>query len=147
MKQDKKAFTHRNVVNLVIVPEFDTFSRNLNTKFSLSNSLFGAVKLTKNADLNKYKFSGYSSGFNARSQFLLPFGKWNKNVVIRGADNSLSRHTDNNKKNILLLGERPTDGLEVTAITAEARYFVNISESRRKTCFTLHYNTANSFLC
>ena len=28
--------------------------------------LFGAVKLTKNADVNKYKFSGYGSGFDSR---------------------------------------------------------------------------------
>ena len=97
LKQDKEAFTHRNVVNLVIVPELDTFSRDLNTKFSLGNCLFGAVNLTKNADPNKYEYSGYGIGFNARSKFSLSFSEWNIYVVIPSVDNSLSRHTDNKK--------------------------------------------------
>ena len=29
------------------------------------NSLFGAIKLTKNADFDKYKYSGYGIGFDA----------------------------------------------------------------------------------
>ena len=28
--------------------------------FTLGNSLFGAVKLTKNADFDKHKYSGYA---------------------------------------------------------------------------------------
>ena len=75
LKQDKEAFTHRNVVNLVFVPELDTLSRDLNTKFSLGNCLFGAVNLTKNADPNKYEYSGHGIGFNARSKFSLPFSE------------------------------------------------------------------------
>ena len=31
--------------------------RNLNTDFTLCNCLFGSVKLTKNVDLDKYKYS------------------------------------------------------------------------------------------
>ena len=30
--------------------------------FTLENSLFGAVKVTKNADFDKYKYSGYDIG-------------------------------------------------------------------------------------
>ena len=30
--------------------------------FTLVNSLFGTVKLTKNADIDKYSYSGYSIG-------------------------------------------------------------------------------------
>ena len=33
--------------------------RNLNTDFTLNNCLFGSVRLTKNADPDKYKYSGY----------------------------------------------------------------------------------------
>ena len=46
--------------------------RNLNTDFALGNCLFGSVKLTKNADLDKYKYSGYGIGFDSRSEFSLP---------------------------------------------------------------------------
>ena len=35
-------------------------------KISLNNCLFGSVKLTKNADLDKYKYSCYSIGFDSR---------------------------------------------------------------------------------
>ena len=43
--------------------------RDLNTDFTLRSCLFGPVKLTKNADLAKYKYSGYGIGFNSRSEF------------------------------------------------------------------------------
>ena len=39
---------------------------------TLGNSLFVAVKLTKNADPDKYKYSGYGIGFDANESFLLP---------------------------------------------------------------------------
>ena len=40
-----------------------------NTYFPLSNCLFGSVKLTKNADLNRYTYTGYSIGFDSCSEF------------------------------------------------------------------------------
>ena len=42
--------------------------------FTLGNSLFGAVKLTKNADFDKYKYSGYGIGFDAHGNFSLSDG-------------------------------------------------------------------------
>ena len=44
--------------------------RNLNTDFTLDNWLFGSVKLTENADPDKYKYSGCGIGFDSRSKFL-----------------------------------------------------------------------------
>ena len=72
LKQDKASFIHRNMVNLLIVYELDTCSRGLNTKFTLSDCLFRAVKLTKNADSDKFRYSDYGIGFIACSQILLP---------------------------------------------------------------------------
>ena len=47
------------------------------------NSLFGAIKLTKNADFDKYKYSGYGIGFDAWGSFLLSDGsKCGKNYNI-----------------------------------------------------------------
>ena len=48
LKQDKAFFIHRHVVNLLIVYQLDTFSRDVNTKFVPRNCLFGVIKLTKN---------------------------------------------------------------------------------------------------
>ena len=35
----------------------------------LKNSLFGTVRLTKIADIDKYKYSGYSIGFDRKGVF------------------------------------------------------------------------------
>ena len=82
--------------------------RNLNTDFSLNNCLFGSLKLTKNADLNKYKYSGYGIGFDARSKFSFTDGSMGKNLGIFAADMSSSVNISNKNKDILVLGEGPT---------------------------------------
>ena len=61
----------------------------------LKDFLFGGVKLTKNADQDKYIYSSYSIGFDSRSIFSLPNFDWGKNVIIFGVDMSLSVHIDN----------------------------------------------------
>ena len=43
------------------------------------------MKLTKNADLDKYKHSGYGIEFDSRSEFLFTDGSFEKNVIIFGA--------------------------------------------------------------
>ena len=40
-----------------------------NVDFTLANCLSGYVKLTKNADRDKYKYSSSSIGFDSRSKF------------------------------------------------------------------------------
>ena len=62
---------HRNLVNLYISYELDTWSRDLNIHFTLDNCLFGAVNLTKNADPDKYGCIDYGTGFDTRSQLTL----------------------------------------------------------------------------
>ena len=54
-------------------------------------------------------------------------------------------HVDNKKKDTLILGEGPTQGLEHT-LTAEKKYSINFTENNRKFCLSLHYNGANSYL-
>ena len=36
---------------------------------TLENCLFGSVKLTKNADIDKYRYFGYGIGFDRQSSF------------------------------------------------------------------------------
>ena len=52
--------------------------------------MFGSVKLTKNADPGKYKYTGYSIGFDSRSEFLFTDRRYGKNVVVFGADTQLT---------------------------------------------------------
>ena len=98
LKQDSMSFLQKNVVNLYIIYKLDIWSRDLNTDFTLGNYLFGAVKLTNNADPGKCGFSGYGFGFDARSQFLWSDCSWGKNVIIFGADMSSAVHVDNKNK-------------------------------------------------
>ena len=49
------------------------------------------------------------------------------------------------KKDILVLGKGPTQGLEDT-LTAEKMYSINFTEKNKKFCLSLHYNGANSYL-
>ena len=53
-----------------------------NTYFTLGSSLFGSIKLTKNADSDKYKHSGYGMGFHSLSEFSLPVGSMGKMLLF-----------------------------------------------------------------
>ena len=72
--------------------------KKLNINFTLDNSLFGSVKLTKNADSNKCKYGGTGIGFDSFLEFLLKVGSMGRNVIIFGADMSLSVKNDNKEK-------------------------------------------------
>ena len=50
LKQDNATFTPSNEVNLIIVYELGTWSQNVNTDFTLKDSLLRSVNLTKNSD-------------------------------------------------------------------------------------------------
>ena len=65
---------------------------------TLENCLFGAVTLTKNADIEKY--SGYGIEFDRRSSFSFPGGGFGQNIIIFGVDMSSSIHIDNKKRHI-----------------------------------------------
>ena len=58
---------------------------------------------------------------------------------------SSSIHIDNKKKDILVLGRGPAQGLE-SSLTAEKMYSINLTVTKKKFCVTLHYNGANSYL-
>ena len=49
------------------------------------------------------------------------------------------------KKDILVLGIGPTQGLEHT-LTAEKTYSINFTVTKKKFCLSLHYNGKNSSL-
>ena len=88
----------RKVINLYIFYTLGPKLRNLSTDFTLGNCLFGSVKLTKNADIDKYKYSNCGIGFNFHSEFSFPEGSMRKKVIISGANMSSSVHVVNNGK-------------------------------------------------
>ena len=99
----------------------------------------------KNADIEKYGYSGYGTGFHRRGSFSFPGCRFDQNILIFGVDISSSVHIDNKDKNILVLGIGPTQGLEHT-LTAEKMYSLNFTVTNKMFCLYLHYNGANSYL-
>ena len=71
---------------------------------------------------------------------------WEKNVIIFGADMSSSVNIENKNKNILILDEGPTQGLHDNTLTAEAKYPINFTQSRKRFVLSLHYIGSSSFL-
>ena len=53
--------------------------------------------LTKNADIDKYGYSGYGIGFDRRGEFSFSSGGYGQNVIILGVDMSSSIQIDNKK--------------------------------------------------
>ena len=102
LRQPKVSYTHEKAVNIYIVYELAVSSSQSDDPM-LKNCLYGAVTLSKNADINKYGYSGYGIGFDGRSSFSFPGGGFGQNVLIFGADMISSAHIDNKKKDILIL--------------------------------------------
>ena len=113
---------------------------------TLKICLFGAVKLTKNNDINEYKYLGYGIGFDSKETFSHPnIGGVCQNVKIFGAEMS-SAHANNTTKNILIVGEGFTPGLDDTTRYAKNMYSINFTATKKKFCLSLHFNGANSYL-
>ena len=87
---------HGNIVNIYIVYEITSDYKDINYP-TLENCLFGSVKLTKNADIDKYGYSGYGIGFDRETSFSIG-NETGKNVIIFGVDMSSSAKIDNRKK-------------------------------------------------
>ena len=55
---------------------------------------------------------------------------WEKVSLFFGANMSSSVHVDNKGKDMLILGEGPLQGLDDTALTAEAKNLINLTQSK-----------------
>ena len=93
--------------------------------------MFGAVTLTKNADIDQYNYSGYGIGFDIKGEFSFGNG-FGKNVIVFGVDLTNSSHANNTKNNILALGKDWSS--------------INFTENNKKFCLSLHYNEVKSYL-
>ena len=87
LKLYKVTFNHGKAVNIYIVYKISK-SINISDYPTLENCLFGAVNLTKNADIDKYKYSGYGIGFHRHGSFSFPGTGLDKDVITFGVDMS-----------------------------------------------------------
>ena len=80
------------------------------------------VNLTKNADFDKRKCSGYGIGFDESRSFSLSDGSgFCENVIKSGGDMSSSVHVNHKKKDILILDKGLTQGFNNTIIDCRKR--------------------------
>ena len=110
LQQSKTDYSNK-IINFYIVYELRTSSNSNINNPTLQNCLFGSVTLTKNTDIDNYKYSGYGIGFDRKGSFSFPGGGFGQNVIIFGADMSSSPHINNKRKDILVLGMGPMQGL------------------------------------
>ena len=87
--------------------------------------------MTKNAGIDKHGYSGYGIGFDTKLSFSFPNGGFGQNVIFFGVDMSCSAHADDKKKDILIFGKGPTQGLEHT-LTGEKMYSVNFTVTKKR---------------
>ena len=143
-KQDSVTFNHGKVVNIYIVYEISK-SINISNCLTLENCFFGAFSLTKNSDIDRYKVSGYGTGFDRHERFSFPGIGLDRNTIVFEVNMSLSTKIDNREEDILILGKGLTQGLE-HKLSAGKMYPINFTEHNQKFCLSLHYNGANSYL-
>ena len=123
LKQDKITYNHGKKVNIYIVYEIDK-NDNRSSNPKIENCLFGAVSLTENVD--RYKYSGYGIWFDRHGSYSHASGKSGRNLIIFVVDMSLFEKIDNRKKDVLILGKGPTQGL-IHTIGAEKMYSINFN--------------------
>ena len=71
LKQSNEfTYTHKTIVNIYIVYELGASTSNDNDP-TLKNCLYGAVTLTKNADIDKCGYSCYEIGFDKEKDILV----------------------------------------------------------------------------
>ena len=117
-KRDKLT-SNKKIVDIYIVCDLDSNLNNFDP--ALENCLFGAIKITKNSNMSKSKYSHYGIGFDSGGTFLHPTGSFDNNAIIFGADISSSTHAKNRVNNILVLGKDFIQGINSTTI------YVNLS--------------------
>ena len=145
MKQNKLGYAHGTVINIYIV--YKLKNRTVNSPdFTVQNSIFGAVKITKNVNTSHYKYEGYGIYFDGESSFSFGNRIDSKYVIIFGVNTSNSSHSTNKTQNIYVLGKGFVQGINNTTIYAEKIYKTNFTKQSKMYVLPLHYNGDNSYL-
>ena len=145
---------NKNVVNIYIVYKLDPLASTRGKSFTIQNSLFAAMQITKNAtDNDKNNYKGYGICFDERSEFghtITEGGRAHTtdaiNVLIFGADMSFSVHATTRAHHIYLMSTDLTQGINDTTIYAEKNFYRNFTDFGKTFVSSLHFNGDNSYL-
>ena len=103
---------NKNSLNIYIFQDLDSNLNNFD--FTLQNCSFGALKITKSSNIDKYQYIVYGTGFDSKGTFSHPTCSFGQNAIIFGADMSSSTHATNRANNILVLGKDQGINKELT---------------------------------
>ena len=131
-------------INVYIVYDLDTWSRNAANNFKFKNCLFGASNIVKHSDKETYAYSGYRITFDIAGWWSCD-NDFARNVKSAGVDNSSSSPFDNCKNNFLTLDEGPTYVINGNFGPSEEMFNINFTKSNIKLCLSLHYNVEKSY--
>ena len=142
--QNQITYKYGPVVNIYIV--YRTYPNSKTSNIVLEHCLFGVVEITKNADVDKYKYPESGIGFYSSGTFPHPSGGDGKNVIIFRADLSSSTHANNKTRSILVLCKDFLQGIDGTTIYAEKMHSPNFTVGNKAFCLSLHYNGDSRYL-
>ena len=153
-KQDKTHIpNNNNAINIYCVYKLDPIASSRDTTFTIQNALFGAMKITKNADTSKDNYKEYGICFDEGGDFSHTTSEGGfahttdaRNVLIFGADMSFSKHATNRANNIYVMGDLFIQGINDTTIYAEKMFYRNFTGPGKKFVLSLHYNCDGSYL-
>ena len=130
------------MINIYIVYEI-----NLCSNIQGASLAIGALKLTKNAEPDKYNYSGYCSVFNSRESFLLSNGSdFGKNVIIFGDDMSSWGYVLIIKRKIFWFLVKAQQMVQMILRWLQGDNILKILLSNRKKSLRLHYNEMTSYI-
>ena len=99
----------KNVVNIYIVYKLYPIATSRDTAtFTIQNSLFGAMQITKNADISKYNYKGYGICFDGRKEFahVRKRGNFSDTTMANfWSRYEFSKHANNKRNNIYVMGK------------------------------------------
>ena len=152
-KKELPILINDNVTNIYVVYKLDPIASSRDTTFTVQNAFFGAIQSTKNADTSKYDYKGYGICFDERNEFghtITEDGFAHTtdagNVLIFGADMSLSVDKTNRANHICVIGTGLTQGIHDTTLYAEKKFYRNFTDPGKKFMLSLHYNGDDSYL-
>ena len=134
------------IINIYCVYKLDPISSSRDDTFTVRNTLFGVMGITKNADTSKYKYKGYGICFDEGGSFSKGNISNGENVLIFGVDESSLVHANNKANNIYVIGDLFVQGINDTTLYAEKIYSQNFTQPSKKLVLSLHYNYNDSYL-
>ena len=145
-QQNEADIFNNIIINIYCIYKLDPVSSSRDDTFTVQNTLFGAMEITKNADTSKYKYKGYGICFDEGGSFSKGNISNGKNVLIFGVDESSLVHANNKANSIYVMGDLFVQGINDTTLYAEKIYSQNFTQQSKKFVLSVHYNDNDNYL-